>query len=243
MRLAIISDIHSNLQAFEAVLKEVDGADVDEIVCLGDLVGYGGDPDDCVELVDQRCDVCLVGNHDLAVVGKLPLHAFTSNAAIAASWTMKTINSDTRSNLLSHNPQGQTQGIGLFHASPRNPVWEYVLSTDIAELCIDAMNRRIALVGHSHVALSFSRVGDNPVDGATRTDSERLDISEGEWILNPGSVGQPRDGDPRASWLLLDTDRWSATWHRVDYDIDSAAQAIRAAGLPLPLSERLYYGH
>ncbi len=243
MRLAIISDIHSNLQALEAVLKEIDGADVDEIVCLGDLVGYGAKPDACVELVDQRCAVCLVGNHDLAVVGKLPLHAFTSNAAIAASWTTKTINSDTRSYLLSHDPQGQTQGIGLFHASPGNPVWEYVLSTDIAELCMDAMNRRIALVGHSHVALSFSRVGDNPVDGAARTDSERLDISEGEWILNPGSVGQPRDGDPRASWLLLDTDRWSATWHRVDYDIDSAAQAIRAAGLPLPLSERLYYGH
>jgi diadenosine tetraphosphatase ApaH/serine/threonine PP2A family protein phosphatase len=121
-------------------------------------------------------------------------------------------------------------------------VWEYVLSTLLAELCLDVAPERVCLVGHSHVALSFVRPEGEAATGDTRRDGDALDMSGGEWLINPGSVGQPRDGDPRASWLLLDTERWRAEWRRTEYDIAGAAAAIRAARLPDSLAERLEYG-
>jgi diadenosine tetraphosphatase ApaH/serine/threonine PP2A family protein phosphatase len=121
-------------------------------------------------------------------------------------------------------------------------VWEYVLSALLAELCLDAQPERVALVGHSHVALSFVRPEGQPATGAARKGGEEVDVSQGEWILNPGSVGQPRDGDARAAWLLLDTGAWTAHWKRTEYDIAGAAAAIRAARLPDSLAERLEYG-
>jgi diadenosine tetraphosphatase ApaH/serine/threonine PP2A family protein phosphatase len=121
-------------------------------------------------------------------------------------------------------------------------VWEYVLSPLQAELCLDVQARRVALIGHSHVALSFSRVPGSPATGQTRADGEELDLEEGEWLVNPGSVGQPRDGDPRAAWMELDLDGWRAVYRRTEYDIDGAAAAIRAARLPDSLAERLFYG-
>ncbi len=139
-------------------------------------------------------------------------------------------------------PTGEESAIGLYHASPRDPVWEYVLSTLLAELCLDAQSQRVCLVGHSHVALSFSRRGGEPATGETRSAGSRLELAEGEWLINPGSVGQPRDGDPRAAWLLLDTQAWSAIYQRTDYAISSAQAAIRKAGLPDSLAERLEYG-
>jgi diadenosine tetraphosphatase ApaH/serine/threonine PP2A family protein phosphatase len=134
------------------------------------------------------------------------------------------------------------ESVGLYHASPRDPVWEYVLSPLQAELCLDAQQHRVCLIGHSHVALSFSRAEGELTSGQTREEGEELDLSQGEWLVNPGSVGQPRDGDPRAAWLELDLDRWSAIYHRTDYDIDAAAAAIRDARLPASLAERLAYG-
>jgi diadenosine tetraphosphatase ApaH/serine/threonine PP2A family protein phosphatase len=121
-------------------------------------------------------------------------------------------------------------------------VWEYVLSTLLAELCLDVASERVCLVGHSHVALSFVRPEGEAATGDTRRDGDALDMSGGEWLVNPGSVGQPRDGDPRAAWLLLDTERWRAEWRRTEYDIAGAAAAIRAARLPDSLAERLEYG-
>ncbi len=132
--------------------------------------------------------------------------------------------------------------MGLYHASPRDPVWEYVLSALQAELCLDAQSQRVCLIGHSHVALSFCRTPGEAATGQTRTADEELDITSGEWLINPGSVGQPRDGDPRAAWLELDLDAWQAIYRRVDYDIDGAAAAIRAAKLPDSLADRLSYG-
>jgi len=129
-------------------------------------------------------------------------------------------------------PQGQEGPIGLYHASPRDPVWEYVLSALLAELCLDRQPDRICLIGHSHVALSFVRHGGELATGEPRREGAQLDLATGEWLLNPGSVGQPRDGDPRASWLLLDLDGLSASFRRVDYDVAGAAGAIRAARLP-----------
>ena len=133
--------------------------------------------------------------------------------------------------------------VGLYHASPRDPVWEYVLSTGQAGACMDTMTPRIGAIGHSHVALWFKRNGDGGgVAGDTAPGGTELDLSKGDWLINPGAVGQPRDGDPRAAWLLLDTGAWSAEWRRVEYPIDEAASAIEDAGLPMVLAQRLYTG-
>jgi diadenosine tetraphosphatase ApaH/serine/threonine PP2A family protein phosphatase len=132
--------------------------------------------------------------------------------------------------------------VGLYHGSPRDPVWEYLLSPLQAELSLDVQPHRVCLVGHSHVALSFSRTEPGSATGETRAGGEILQVSEGEWLINPGSVGQPRDGDPRAAWLELDLGDWSASYHRVPYDVAAAALAIRAAKLPDSLAERLRHG-
>jgi len=242
MRVAIVSDIHGNRHAFEAVLDAIESSACQEMWCLGDLVGYGADPDACVELARKHASVCLAGNHDLGVIGTLPLEDFSRGAALAAKWTQTTIAADTRAFLERLEPQLLDEDIGLYHASPRDPVWEYVLSTLQAELCLNVQSHRICLIGHSHVALSFSRMPGATATGQTRTSDEALDLGLGEWLINPGSVGQPRDGDPRAAWLELDMDEWQAVFHRIEYDIDGAAAAIRAAHLPDSLAERLRYG-
>jgi diadenosine tetraphosphatase ApaH/serine/threonine PP2A family protein phosphatase len=242
MRVAIVSDIHGNRQAFEAVLDAVDASDCEELWCLGDVVGYGGDPDACVELARRHVAICLAGNHDLGVTGALPLEQFSRGAALAAKWTKETLEPDNMAFLRSLQPANLDEDVGLFHASPRDPVWEYVLSPLQAELCLDAQEHRICMIGHSHVALSFSRLNGAPAGGETRADGEELELAQGEWLLNPGSVGQPRDGDPRAAWLELDTTGWTAVYRRVPYDIDGAAAAIRAAHLPDSLAERLAFG-
>jgi predicted phosphodiesterase len=240
--VAIISDIHGNRHAYEAVLEAVRASDCEEMWCLGDVVGYGADPDACVELTREHSAVCLAGNHDLGVCGALPLEEFSRGAALAAQWTRETIAPATRDYLEQLEPVNLEESVGLYHASPRDPVWEYVLSPLQAELCLDAQEHRVCLIGHSHVALSFCREAGSPATGETRTDGEELDLESGEWLINPGSVGQPRDGDPRAAWLELDLDTWKAVYHRVEYDITGAAAAIRQARLPDSLADRLAYG-
>src|SRR3954447_14572596 len=157
MRIAICSDIHGNRQGFEAVIAAAEADGADELWCLGDLVGYGAEPDACVELAASHCSIVLAGDHDLAVVGVLSLEEFSRGAALAAQWTREVISQDTREYLLSLEPKGSADGVGLFHASPRDPIWEYVLSGLTAELCFDATDYRVSLIGHSHVALSFAR--------------------------------------------------------------------------------------
>jgi predicted phosphodiesterase len=242
MRVAIVSDIHGNRHAFEAVLDEIELSECTEMWCLGDLVGYGAEPDACVDLARRHAAVCLAGNHDMGVRGDLPLEEFSRGAALAARWTQETISPATLDYLLSLKPQDLDEAVGLFHASPRDPVWEYVLSPLQAELCLDVQAHRVCLIGHSHVALSFSRRPGEPASGETRGTDDELDVEAGEWLINPGSVGQPRDGDPRAAWLELDTDGWRAIYRRTDYDIAGAAAAIRAARLPDSLADRLAYG-
>jgi predicted phosphodiesterase len=242
MRVAIASDIHGNKQAFQAVIAAAEAEGVEELWCLGDLVGYGGEPDACVALAEAHCTVCLAGNHDLAVVDVLSLEEFSRGAALAAQWTKEVIRPETREYLLSLSPSGSAEGVGLFHASPRDPVWEYVLSGLTAELCFDVTDFRVSLIGHSHVALSFHRPEGQPASGATRREGTELEVTDGEWLINPGSTGQPRDGDARAAWLVLDTERWTVRWRRAEYDIAAAQAAIRAAHLPDSLAERLQYG-
>ena len=242
MRVAVVSDIHGNRHAFEAVLAEIAGTEPQQIWCLGDLVGYGAEPDECVRLARDNCDVCLVGNHDLAVRGDLSLSEFSRGAELAARWTQDVIEDENLDYLLGLEPALLGPEVGIYHASPRDPVWEYVLSTLLAELCLDVQPHRVCLIGHSHVALSFCRQEGRPATGETREDGSQLDLSSGEWLLNPGSVGQPRDGDPRAAWMELDTQKWVARYRRTEYDVAGAAAAIRAARLPDSLAERLEYG-
>jgi predicted phosphodiesterase len=242
MKVAVISDIHSNRQALEAVLADIADSDASELWCLGDLVGYGGDPDACIELVRDHAAICLAGNHDLAVTGEIALDEFTRGAGLAARWTQEVIHPENLEYLRRLRPEGADEVVGLYHASPRDPVWEYVLSALLAELCLDEQPHRVCLIGHSHVALSFVRREGELATGTPRRADDELDLSQGEWLLNPGSVGQPRDGDPRAAWMLLDTDAWTASFRRTEYDIAGAAAAIRAARLPESLAERLEYG-
>jgi predicted phosphodiesterase len=242
MRVAIVSDIHGNRQAFEAVLDAIASSPCEEMWCLGDLVGYGAEPDACVELARRHAAVCLAGNHDLGVCGALPLEEFSRGAQLAAMWTQQTITPQTLAYLKALEPLKLDEDVGLYHASPRDAVWEYVLSPLQAELCLDVQRHRVCLIGHSHVALSFTRAPGAAATGQTRGADEELDLVSGEWLINPGSVGQPRDGDPRAAWLELDFDGSAAIYRRTEYDIAGAARAIRAARLPDSLAERLVYG-
>jgi predicted phosphodiesterase len=255
MVLAMISDIHANLPALEAVLADIDGTGVEETWCLGDVVGYGAQPDECATLVADRCALCLVGNHDLAVLGELDVASFSPAAAAAVRWTRDAAKPQTLEFLRGLEPADESREVALYHASPRDPVWEYVLWPDQAAECIGVQAARVSLIGHSHVALFFVMPEDeqsaadgkstellDAARGAQAGAGTRLDLGEGRWLVNPGSVGQPRDGDPRAAWLELDTESWEATYHRVEYEIDRAADAITATELPEHLARRLYVG-
>jgi predicted phosphodiesterase len=245
LKVAAISDIHANLPALEAALAAIDASEVEEIWCLGDVVGYGAKPDACAELVRERCALCLVGNHDLAVLGALDIAAFSEAAAAAVSWTRDEVTESTLALLRELEPEGSRGEIALFHASPRDPVWEYVLSAEQADACLDVTPHRITLIGHSHVSLFFVRPverASGEVRGAQAGDGTLLDLGSGSWLVNPGSIGQPRDGDPRAAWLELDTEAPTARFHRVEYDVERAAAAIAAADLPQRLADRLRVG-
>jgi predicted phosphodiesterase len=241
MRVAVLSDIHSNLHALEAVLAAVDVDPPDELWCLGDLVGYGPKPNECCALVQARADVCLSGNHDLAVLGTIDLTEFSGDAGTAAAWTRGVLGDDARAYLSGLEPSGEARGVALFHGSARDPVWEYVLSDEAALATFARTEEPLVLVGHSHAALQIS-LGELGLEGGLAPNGTALELSGARWLLNPGSVGQPRDGDPRAAYLDLDLDAHRATFRRVDYDIELTQSEMRAAGLPQLLADRLSLG-
>jgi len=248
MRAAILTDIHGNLPALQKVLAAIADAGPDEVWCLGDVVGYGAQPNECAELVREHCDLCLIGNHDLAVIGKIEVDDFSPAAAEAVVWTQEHASSDTLEFLRGLEPADESRAAALYHASPRDPIWEYVLSLEQARDCIQVQGSRVSLIGHSHVALYFTAPdseGELPlkeVSGAQADAGRRLDLGRDRWLINPGSVGQPRDGDPRAAWLELETEPWSSTFRRHEYEVDRAAGAIRDVGLPAQLADRLRVG-
>ncbi|MBD0330864.1 MAG: metallophosphoesterase family protein [Thermoleophilia bacterium] len=241
MRVAVISDIHANLQALEAVLADLEASDPDELWCLGDLVGYGPRPNECTRIVAERASVCLIGNHDLAGLDETgaAVADFNVDAAAAARWTQAALERDTREFLASLEPQAERGGVAMFHASARDPVWEYVLDYDTAAATLAAAP--LVLVGHSHVALAITEQRGT-VSGGLAPGGHEQSLAEGRWLLNPGSVGQPRDGDPRAAWLLLELDKRVARFHRVEYEVERTQEEIRAAGLPHALADRLAVG-
>lgn len=242
MRTCVVSDIHANLHALEAVLEAIDGEGADELWCLGDLVGYGPRPNECTRIVRERADVCLVGNHDLGVLGRLDLDLFAADAAASARWTAAELADDARRFLESLRPEGTRAGVALFHASARDAVWEYVMTEDVAAESLVSSPEALTLVGHSHLALEFSLTGP-VVRGSLAPEGTELELDEPDRrLLNPGSVGQPRDGDPRAAYLVLDLDARRATFRRVPYPVERTQAEIRERGLPESLAARLEHG-
>jgi predicted phosphodiesterase len=243
VRIAVLSDIHGNLHALEAVLKALDAEAPDAVWCLGDLVGYGPRPNECCELVEDRADLCLIGNHDLGVLGRLDLEDFSYDAAASARWTKEVLEDGPRQYLESLDPVAAHDRFGLYHASARDPVWEYVLTPFAALASFAVSDARILLVGHSHVALAF-KLADQRLETTIAPGGTELDLSEKacRWILNPGSVGQPRDGDARAAYLLIDEEAERADYRRVEYPVERTQEEIRERGLPGPLAERLADG-
>jgi predicted phosphodiesterase len=240
MRVAVISDVHANYHALDAVLRSVDASGVDAIWCLGDTVGYGPCPNECCTLVEGRSDLCLVGNHDLVVLGELDVADFNDEAAAAARWTAEVLTPESRDFLQRLEPAGHVRGVDLFHASARDPVWEYVLTEEAARATLELSAEPLILVGHSHVALAIAQNGRHVAGGLAPGGAEVM--LDGRWLLNPGSVGQPRDGDPRAAWLLLDLDSRSAAFQRVAYPVRLTQDEMRERGLPQALAARLGRG-
>jgi predicted phosphodiesterase len=241
MLVAVVSDIHSNLHALEAVLATIEDEAPDELWCLGDLVGYGPRPNECCAAIAERADVCLAGNHDLAVRGTIDLEEFGGEAAVAARWTRDVLALEAQTFLDRLEPEGSAHGVALYHGSARDPVWEYVLTDEGALATLELTEARLILVGHSHVALQIVQSGDDLSGGLAPAETE-LELEGVRALLNPGSVGQPRDGDPRAAYLLLDLEARRATYRRVEYDVKQTQREIREAGLPEMLAGRLELG-
>jgi predicted phosphodiesterase len=240
MRVAVISDVHANRHALDAVLDAVAAERPDVVWCLGDTVGYGPQPNECCDLVSERSDVCLVGNHDLVVLGQLAVSDFNEEAAAAASWTSDVLTESARDFLAGLRPAADAAGVSLYHASARDPVWEYILSEEAALATFELATADLILVGHSHVALAL-RLDGGGVAGGLAPSGTGLQL-EGRWLLNPGSVGQPRDGDPRAAWLMLDLEQRTASFRRVPYPVRETQAEMRDLGLPPSLAARLERG-
>jgi predicted phosphodiesterase len=240
-RVAVISDVHANWHALEAVLEAIEREQPDELWCLGDLVGYGPRPNPCCAAVERRAAICLAGNHDLGVLGELDLADFAGDAVAAARWTRGVLAESSRSYLASVRPTGERDGVQLFHASPRDPVWDYVLSAEAAAVAFELTDAALLLVGHSHVPLAIT-LEDGVLAGGLAPGGTEAWLDGGRWLLNPGSVGQPRDGNPHAAWLQLDLDERRAWFRRVEYDVGRTQEEIRERRLPDALAERLAHG-
>ena len=241
-RVAVISDVHANWHALEAVLEAIDAESPDELWCLGDIVGYGPRPNPCCESVRTRSAVCLAGNHDLGVLGEVDLADFAPDAVASAEWTRGVLTAGSRDFLEPLRPSGRGDRVELFHASPRDPVWDYVLTADAVEASFELTEEPLVLVGHSHVPLAIVHL-DGEFGGGHAPEGTDVDLgTEARLLLNPGSVGQPRDGDPRASWLLLDFGAGRARFRRASYPFERTQEEIRERGLPDALAERLARG-
>lgn len=244
MRVLVLSDIHANLAALEAVLSDAAG-EYDTVWCLGDTVGYGPEPDECVGRIRELAALTVVGNHDWAVLERVDVSDFNPAARRAVVWTRDHLSAESIAWLKALPDQPIVSGdYTLTHGSPRDPVWEYILQSTVATSNFSHFGTRFCLVGHTHVpalhvlapdetrALTLKPIVDQPVS------------LQGGWrvILNPGSVGQPRDNDPRAAYALLDTEAAVWTARRVAYPIETTQSHMRAAHLPDRLINRLSYG-
>jgi len=245
MRYLVLSDIHSNLEALEAVLA--DAPPHDAVLFLGDLIGYGPNPNECVDRVRELPNLTtLVGNHDLAALGRLDLELFNPDARRAAEWTAEHLRADVRDFLNALEAKLQTSEYVLAHGSPRDPVWEYMVAAHQGPPNFREFRAPVCFVGHTHVPRAFEEIPNGRKSRVDVTlpdagDVTRLDTSDRK-ILNPGGVGQPRNGDPRAAYGVWDSERGTFTFRRVPYPFEETQEKILAAGLPEVLAYRLQLG-
>jgi diadenosine tetraphosphatase ApaH/serine/threonine PP2A family protein phosphatase len=242
MRTLIISDVHANLTALNAVLG--DAGTFERVWCLGDIVGYGPDPNECIERIAVLPGLqCLKGNHDAAILGEIPVHAFNDDARASLHWLETELNHENRQWLAGLDERLVMDGVTLAHGSPRNPVWEYIMGLGIARENMRQFDTQLCLVGHTHLPGLFQMAGATPLSTRYHAIVENEPFTlEHKSILNPGSVGQPRDRDPRSAYLIYDDedDRWS--FHRVAYDVKGVQERIFSAGLPGRHAHRLAEG-
>ena len=242
MRILVISDIHANLDAFDAVLQDANGQ-WDYVWCLGDVVGYGPDPNECVERLRELPHLCLAGNHDWAALGRLDLQSFNPDARQAVNWTSKAL---TPANLLWLEALPTTFVVGeytLAHGSPRDPVWEYILEPRVAALNFSHFETPFCLVGHTHQPVIYEQQeGLGLVDTILPEARQRRQLNGLRQIINPGSVGQPRDENPQAAYALLDVPEGIWEYRRVAYDVTAVQERMRRHDLPERLIRRLEHG-
>jgi diadenosine tetraphosphatase ApaH/serine/threonine PP2A family protein phosphatase len=239
MRIAVLSDIHSNIVALDAVLSSI--GTIDALWHLGDTVGYGPEPDAVVGRLTELNAVGVRGNHDAAAAGGNEIDWFNTDARAAMEWTRKRITKGTRA-WLEALPKIRTEdAFTLVHGSPRDPIWEYITSQPVARANLAALTTRYGLHGHTHIPICW-REDDGRVEAVSPGDGSSLVLDERAVLLNPGSVGQPRDGDPLASYMVIDTEAGRCTWSRVAYDIAAVQAAMVDQRLPQRLSARLSYG-
>ncbi len=241
MRIALISDIHSNLVALEAVLADAEGRGVEGVWNLGDTVGYGPDPNGVVARLREVGAVSVLGNHDAAATGFMGTEWFNSLAATAAEWTRANLEAEAASYLTGLGEVVVEGEWSLAHGTLREPLWEYLATEEAAEGQFERQETPYSAVGHTHMPLLVRR-GARGVEGETPGEGNEAALGEGPLCVNPGSVGQPRDADPRASYALVDSGEGTVTHHRVAYDIGETQRRMRAAGLPQGLAERLAVG-
>lgn len=245
MRIGVLSDVHGNLEALEAVLAHAESQSPDLLLCLGDFVGYGPDPNRCVEILEPRLRSAVVGNHDQAAVGAREIGSFNLYAQEAMVWTRGVLSEGVR-NYLGALPEyaelPEVEGLLLAHGSPRWAAAEYVVDSKIAKASFLARKFRVAFVGHTHQPAVFVEAKRRVGAHGLLPEVPLSLVPRHRYIVNVGSVGQPRDGDPRAAYLLFDTDGPSATLYRVSYDLEATQRKMEEAGLPIMLIERLSYG-
>lgn len=240
MAVLVISDIHGNATALRAVIEAA--GEVEAVWCLGDLVGYGPDPNECIELVrDLPNLVCLLGNHDAAALGQLDLNTFNHEAQISMQYMRRALRPENVEFLASLPEKQVIDQVTLSHGSPRNPIWEYLLDAYSVAENFEAFDTQLCFVGHTHLQIIYSTLPEGGVRWTSPQLNRPIPLEE-RLILNPGSVGQPRDHDSRAAYALFDPA--ACTWEarRVDYDIVSVQERIRAAGLPIRHAQRLSEG-
>ena len=243
MHYAIIADIHANLAAFTAVLEDIEHrGGVEEVWCLGDIVGYGPDPHQCIELLRQYNHVCVAGNHDWGAIGKIELSDFNSDAAAACRWTAQQLSPEDIRYLEGLPPAIEKDDFTLVHGSPRDPIWEYVLSTSIALENFTFFQSKYCLVSHSHVPLVFKYDETGSCSLSQLSTNIGLALGKSRLIINPGGIGQPRDGDPRASYAIYDSETSLIRLYRIPYDIDATQDKMMQNGLPVRLVVRLSHG-
>lgn len=244
MHYLIISDIHANLSALEAVLAHVDLEAIDQVWCLGDVVGYGPCPNECIARLREFPDYyCVAGNHDWAAIGRIDIAEFNPSAQAACRWTSEQLTPDNKAYLESLSTRIVQGSSVLVHGSPREPIWEYIIYPSTAQLNFQFFDTQLCFVGHTHApAIFHEETSTRRFEISIPVPDRVIELPDERLIINPGSVGQPRDGDPRAAYMIYHEEEKQLEYHRIEYDVASTQALMMEQGMPESLISRLSFG-